>query len=247
LAEVGDDERDDPFHFAASLVRRVAEVPHQEIGTHTFSHHCCLEEDHTPDDFHADLQAAVDVTRDKLGHAPASIAFPRNQFDGRHVAACGALGLDAYRGTGTRWAYRPRPAHDESTVRRAVRLADAYLPLTGTDRVPGPDTSCRPVDVAASRYLRPYSVLRRHLEPLRIRRIESGLRQVAAEGGFYHLWWHPHDFGTHLRENLGVMQRILRRFRALRDGFGMESLTMHEAAKRALDVRAAGVAPPHRG
>src|SRR5581483_3584546 len=43
LADVGGDERHDPFHFAPALVRRIAATADQEIGTHTFSPYYCLE------------------------------------------------------------------------------------------------------------------------------------------------------------------------------------------------------------
>src|SRR4051812_23437518 len=40
---IGTDERSDPLHFAPSLVRTIDSAPHQEIGSHTFSHYYCLE------------------------------------------------------------------------------------------------------------------------------------------------------------------------------------------------------------
>ena len=42
LAAIGASERDDPFHFAPSLIRQIAHTPDQEIGTHTLSHYYCL-------------------------------------------------------------------------------------------------------------------------------------------------------------------------------------------------------------
>ena len=39
LDTLGEDERDDPLHFAPSLVRAIAETPGQEIGTHTLTHY----------------------------------------------------------------------------------------------------------------------------------------------------------------------------------------------------------------
>jgi hypothetical protein len=82
--------------------------------------------------------------------------------------------------------------------------------------------------------------MRRSLEGLRIRRITTEMREAARRGRTFHLWWHPHDFGVHLAENLHVLRRVLSCFAALRDRYGMESLTMAGVAGRAL---AAG----HRG
>ena len=39
----GDNEDDDPIHYASSLIARIAKTPKQEIATHTFSHYYCQE------------------------------------------------------------------------------------------------------------------------------------------------------------------------------------------------------------
>ncbi|HJQ85004.1 MAG TPA: polysaccharide deacetylase family protein [Candidatus Binatia bacterium] len=231
LDEVGEDERDDPFHFAPSLIRRIAATARQEIGTHSFTHYYCLEDGASPAALRADLEAAIAVTRDKLGGVPRSIVFPRNQYDAEALGVCRALGLTAYRGNPSGWAYRARRGEVESSFRRAVRLADAYLPLTGSHA--RPVASGAPLDVPASRYLRPWTPMLRRLEPLRLRRIEAEMERAARDGLVFHLWWHPHDFGAHLVENLAVLRRILASFRRLRDTRGMESLAMGDVAGRA--------------
>jgi len=259
LSSVGENEREDPFHFAPSLIRRIAETPHQELGTHTFSHYHCLEAGQSPADFRADLEAATTVMQRKLGRSPRSIVFPRNQTTAACIAECGAMGLTAYRGNLPAWIYRERPDGDESFLRRGIRLADAYLALSGRNasRV-GPATGTGPTDVPASRYLRPYTAALRQLEPLRLRRITADLGHAATSGRTYHLWWHPHDFGVHLDENLRVLRQILTCFDELRDRYGMESRTMEEAATFArgarplvrrdstvVDIRSRGPSPHH--
>jgi len=231
LSSLGESEADDPFHFAPSLIRCIAETPHQEIGTHTFSHYYCLEAGQTPGDFRADLEAATAVMRRKIGRAPRSIVFPRNQTTAACIAECGAMGLTAYRGNQPSWIYRERPDGDESLLRRGIRLADAYLPLSGGNAARiDPASGAAAMDVPASRYLRPYAPALRQLEPLRLRRITTDLTDAATSGRTYHLWWHPHDFGAHLHENLRVLRRILICFDRLRERYGMESRTMEEAA-----------------
>ena len=237
LADVGDDERHDPFHFAPSLVRRIAATADQEIGTHTFSHYYCLEAGQTPVDFREDLEAAIAVARAKLGLQPRSIVFPRNQVDPRYVDVCRSLGFTAYRGNPPSWAYRARPQRAESLVRRAVRLADAYVPVSGSGARPvDVREGLLPLDVPASRYLRPHAPRLRALDALRLRRITTDLRRAATRGDVYHLWWHPHDFGVHLRENLAFLRRVLACFATLRETHGMRSLTMGEVAEEAVSV-----------
>ena len=239
LAAIGPSERDDPFHFAPSLIARIAATPDQEIGTHTLSHYYCLEPGQDPADFRADVQAAMDVTRRKVGRVPESIVFPRNQYSPTYLDVCRELGFVAYRGNPDAWAYRARGASAESQVRRAVRLADAYLPITGTSSHPPPSPEPAPVNVPASRYLRPYAPALRHLEPLLVHRIEADLRTAARRGRLFHLWWHPHDFGLHLRENMAVLRRVLATFALLRDIHGMESRSMAEAARSLVERRGA--------
>jgi hypothetical protein len=235
LDAVGEGERDDPFHFAPSLVRRIADTPGQEIGTHTFCHYYCLEPGQSAADFRADLAVAVEVTRQKLGRRLRSIVFPRNQLDLEYVLVCREMGLEAYRGNLANWAYRARQDEGESLFRRGVRLLDSYCALTGCNArplVPG----ASPVDVPASRYLRPYVPAFRHLEPLRLRRVRADLDAAARGGLVYHLWWHPHDFGLHVEANLAVLRAVLEHFRELRETHGLQSCTMAEAAGRMLSL-----------
>jgi peptidoglycan/xylan/chitin deacetylase (PgdA/CDA1 family) len=236
LDTLGENERDDPLHFAPSLIRAIAAVPGQEIATHTLTHYYCLEPGQSLAEFRDDLQAAMRLMHDALGTSPRSIVFPRNEFADAHLPICRELGLLAYRGQADAWAFRPRARAEESLARRAVRLIDAYVPITGRHTVPLVAQDA-PVNVPASRYLRPYSVARRRLEALRIHRITAELREAARNGRVFHLWWHPHDFGVYLSENLRVLRRVLACFARLRDRYGMESLTMAGVAERVLSQR----------
>jgi peptidoglycan/xylan/chitin deacetylase (PgdA/CDA1 family) len=231
LPEIGESERDDPFHYAPSLIRQVAAAKNQEIGTHTFSHYYCLERGQDEESFRADLDAALRVARDKYGIDIRSIVFPRNQVERNRLLVCRDLGVRAYRDNPTSWLYAARSSEDETTARRGVRLLDAYLPISGTNAhewvKPAGDLPC---NVPASRFLRPYWPKLRALEPLRIRRIVDDLTRAAERKQLYHLWWHPHDFGAHPKENLAFLNRILERFAVLRRRHGMESVGMLEAA-----------------
>ena len=86
IARIGPTERQDPYHFGLSLVRRIKECPHQEIGTHTFSHYYCLEDGQTRETFRADLEAARRSAA-RLGITLRSLVFPRNQFSGARQSA----------------------------------------------------------------------------------------------------------------------------------------------------------------
>jgi peptidoglycan/xylan/chitin deacetylase (PgdA/CDA1 family) len=228
MAGVGEDEARDPFHFAPSLLRLVAQTPRQEIGTHTFSHYYCLEEGQTEADFDADLDAAARAGS-AFGDTCRSLVFPRNQVNERYFGVLRRRGVRAYRSNGTHWAYRAGGA-GETLARRAFRLADAYLPLGGARPHPlaAPGGDLR--DVPAGAFLRPYDPRARRLDGLRLRRITSAMTRAARRGEVFHLWWHPHNFGRHPRESMELLGRIVDHLDDLRRHQGMESLTMAEAA-----------------
>jgi peptidoglycan/xylan/chitin deacetylase (PgdA/CDA1 family) len=238
LSAIGSDESSDPFHFGRTLIERIRRSPHQEIGTHTFSHYYCLESGQTEADFRADLAAAIHVAR-AAGIELRSIVFPRNQVAPWYLAACAEAGIVAFRGSERSWPYMPRPLAGETPVRRAVRLVDSYLDLTShhaTAPTVLPESGI--VNIPASRFLRPYTRSIRHLERLRRRRITSAMSHAAAHGLVYHLWWHPHNFGRNLEQNLAVLRRILEHFRRLTQSHGMRSLGMAELAGEVLQSRA---------
>lgn len=228
---LGDGEDDDPLHFGPSLVEQIAGTQGQEVATHTFSHYYCLEPGQEREAFAADLAAAVRIAAAR-GVALRSIVFPRNQHNPAYDDLLRGAGITCFRGAQAGWMYRPGAEALGTPRVRAGRLADTYLPLAGRetqpwDAVARPDGLC---NVAASRFLRPYSPRLRGLDGVRLRRVTGGMRRAAERGEIYHLWWHPHNFGTHLDENLAFLRRVLDGFAALRDGHGMQSLTMAQTA-----------------
>jgi hypothetical protein len=67
-------------------------------------------------------------------------------------------------------------------------------------------------------------------EPLRLHRIKRDLTEAARKALFFHLWWHPHNFGVNMAANLAFLRKILEHYRSLNDIYGMESLNMGEMA-----------------
>lgn len=232
LASAGQSEKDDPRHFSKSLVRRIHDTARQEIATHTFSHFYCLEEGPTLEHFEADLRAAQAVASE-IGITLRSIVFPRNQYSDTHLEVCSRLGFKAFRGNPSVEPYIPRNQAETKKRRRLQRLVDAFIPV-----VPTKSLLCRPllekglVNVPASRFLRPIGRTDRLLTPLRVRRITTEMTAAAREGACYHLWWHPHNFGLETDLHLELLDQILEHFVRLRDRFGMQSLSMADAAAR---------------
>jgi peptidoglycan/xylan/chitin deacetylase (PgdA/CDA1 family) len=228
---VGRDEADDPLHFAPSLVERIRTTPRQEVGTHTFSHYYCLEPGQDRDTFRADLASARRAA-ERVGIELRSIVFPRNQHNPDYDDLLTEAGIVCYRGNQRGWMYRAASHAEEKAVARASRLVDSYVPVAGEHLTPWADVARAraPCDVPASFFLRPYVPRLRSLDALRVRRIARSIETAARRKQIVHLWWHPHNFGWHIDENLAILRAILEHFVRCRDQHGMRSLSMGEVA-----------------
>ena len=233
---VGPDEASDPYHFGLSLVREIAARPDQELATHTFAHFYCLEDELDVPAFAADIDAAI-AAFEPLNVRPRSIVFPRNQVTKDAQAVCAARGIDVYRGPGPFRMDRPAGRAQQSTLRRGLRLANSYVPLCG----PAVVDVAREGDatnVPASRFLRPYSGGAMAPARLQINLIKREMAQAARQNRLFHLWFHPHNFGTHTDENLALLAEIVAFWRNLNDRFGWPSRTMAHAADAAPNTAA---------
>jgi peptidoglycan/xylan/chitin deacetylase (PgdA/CDA1 family) len=225
LSVVGDNEKNDPYHFGYSLVRSIQDTPGMEIASHTFSHFYCLEPRVNHAAWRADLQASF-TTLGRLGVQPTSIVFPRNQYDPAHLRAACDCGFRIFRGNEQGFLYKPR-SHDENTsLRRATRLFDAYFDLTGPHSSQALSDDTGLINIPSSRFLRPCGISL--FEELRLRRVFAQMHHAAASGVGFHLWWHPHNFGVNLPQNLRFLSSVLKYFLYLQEKFGMQSLTMAE-------------------
>jgi hypothetical protein len=237
LNEVGVDEERDPYHYGLSLIRRILDYPRQEIGTHTFSHFYCLEQGGDVEAFRADLEAAR-TAAGTLGIKLASIVFPRNQVASTHLSVCREFGLRAFRGNERAWFHRARSEAEQTHLVRASRLLDSYLPIGGSSEHE-PAVVDGLVNVPASRFLRPVAK-GAVLEHLRLRRITSAMETAARRRRLFHLWWHPHNFGVDLEQNLAFLRGILDYFRTLQEHYGMRSMTMGQIADEVLYAHGQG-------
>jgi peptidoglycan/xylan/chitin deacetylase (PgdA/CDA1 family) len=230
LPELGPDEAADPYYYGRELVTQIAQVPGQEIATHTFSHYYCLEPGQTPEDFRADLTAAVAVA-EQQGYTLRSLVFPRNQYNAAYLSICQELGITSYRGNEAAWMYQKQSEAAQTPWQRAARLLDAYVSVSGPNTYkPAELAKNQPFDIPASRFLRPWSGRLAPLEGLRLRRILSGMTHAAQQGEVFHLWWHPHNFGANLLQNMAVLRQIAEHFRALQRQYGFRTQTMAELA-----------------
>jgi hypothetical protein len=125
--------------------------------------------------------------------------------------------------------YRPSSGTD-NVLKRAFRLADTYVSLSGHNSQRPLWCEAGLVNVPSSRFLRPFSPTLASLTTLLLRRIRSGMKHAAKNGLTYHLWWHPHNFGIHQEQNLHILKNVLDYFGELAQEYGMVSRSMGELA-----------------
>lgn len=215
-------DKDDPYHTAIELIEQLKNSPNIEIATHTFGHYYCWEEGQSIEEFKSDIKSAIKIAKDN-GIEIKSIVFPRNQVSKDYLAACLENGINTYRGN-------PDSFFDAGggLKNKVMRLLDSYLPIGGdTTYSYSKIKEDGLFNVKASRFLRPYSKKIIGENNLKIMRIKKEMTRAAKQKKVYHLWWHPHNFGTNQSKNLHSLEKILNHYKKLSVEYGFESLTMH--------------------
>ena len=115
--------------------------------------------------------------------------------------------------------------------RRYRALADcAKATASGPNGVTAESDDLGMVNIRSSRFLLPIPIRSRLLGPLCHHRIAAGMTHAATTGRIFHLWWHPHNFGSHVSDNIAMLRRIMEHYRALAEEHGMGSRNMGEVA-----------------
>lgn len=223
FSELGKNEVEDPYYYAASIVDQISKTPGQEIATHTFSHFYPLEPGATLQAFEADLEATQAVAR-RRSIKIRSIVFPRNQYGDEHVAACRKVGIVNWRGNPSGWAYKPTTGNSQTLARRGLRLIDAHTGVLGTQTFRDDPSEFR--NVPASHFLRPCAGKLAMAHPAHIAMVMRSMTHAAKTGRGYHLWWHPHNFGVNLVENIASISKVIAHFKRLEIKYGMISRNM---------------------
>lgn len=220
--------KDEHLYFAPDLIEFLKDKPGIEIGTHTYSHYYCWEEGQTIEQFDADIKIAYKVAKEN-GIQLKSIVFPRNQVSDEHLKVCTKYGILSYRGN-------PKNFFENTTCKykmmfnRASRFIDAYLNWGGATSTSYTNIHLdeQPLNIPASRMLRPYMEKLSLLEPLKKRRIKKEMIHAAKNNELYHLWWHPHNFGSDMEKNLSFLEDILIIYDKCHKKYRMQSFTMNE-------------------
>lgn len=233
--QMQEDSEQPSVFLAGREVERVCQCPYQEIGTHTFSHYFCLEQGQTLEQFKSDLDSAIRIAESK-NIALKSIVFPKNQISKDYLRAAAELGIACYRGIEKNWIY---DSNLPDILKRVLRFADAYFPISGHNcHVPEWEDGIW--NIRGSRIFKPYLKKLSFLEPLKIMRIKGQMRYAAKHNRVFHLWWHPHNFGSDTEKNMKNLKEVLQYYTQLQGKYGMESLNMSEIMNRCKEENCGG-------
>jgi peptidoglycan/xylan/chitin deacetylase (PgdA/CDA1 family) len=216
--------------FGRPLVEQILQTTGQELAGHSYSHFYCSEPGSTAEQFSADLSCAQEVASD-LGIKLHSFVFPRNQIREDCLTVLANHGYGVFRGNPQHWLYSG--GHDVSggLFSRGVRLVDSYIPISNI--IARSEQKVGVVNCPASYFLRPWAEQYSIFESLRLRRLKDAMLAAAQSDGIFHIWWHPHNFGRNIQQNLAVLESLLRHYRVLRDQYGMSSLCMGDFISKA--------------
>lgn len=224
----GFQEDKDPFHFAPELIELIRNTPNQEIATHTYAHYFCLEKGQTKEQFRADLRMACDLAESR-GSLIKSLVFPRNQFNKEYLSVCAEMGITSIRSSPDIWYWAP--ATGSTFMKKLFRAGDAYLkfqPIKTQYIKDFKQNAGEPLSLPATRLYRPWKPGQPVQNRLKMRRILNEMTAAAQKNAYYHLWWHPHNFGNNPIECMEELKRILLHFGQLNKKYGFRSMTMNE-------------------
>lgn len=218
------------YHFAPETIRQIMATPDQEIASHTFSHYYCLEPGQSLQDFEHDIQK-FSQTMAEHDLNVRTLIFPKNQINHDYLEVMTRHGYRAYRGNEDHFIYREHADTGKVNLARALRFVDRYINLTGanTYRI---EKEQGIFDVRSSRFLAPWSRRLAFLEGMRLNRIKSAMSHAARNNENFHLWWHPHNFGCNMEENLQLFTEVLKHFKMLETEYQFTSRTIDEAVSQ---------------
>ena len=214
------------YFLALELIEKISNKGNHEIASHTFSHYYCLEPEQTYDEFRADIQSYIHLTKKHIIQTH-SLVFPRNQINQEYLEILKEFEITSYRGNEAAWFYKPTAKADQNKLIRFFRLIDTYINLSGYNDYDFKQINQgKPYNIPSSRFLRPYNKKWAALDQLRLKRICNSMTHAAKFGKVYHLWWHPHNFGSDLENNMKFLNKILQHYQMLNTKYQFQSYTM---------------------
>ncbi|AFL85684.1 Polysaccharide deacetylase [Belliella baltica DSM 15883] len=220
------------YHFAPDLIKKIIDTPGQELGSHSFAHYYTLMRGQTPSQFRNDLQAAQRIAKHKFQINLSSLVFPRNHINLQYLKICKEEGFSQVRSNPKDWFWQE--TQHERVIKRIYRTADCFVSLGGCSSF-GEDeiyqeTENYPLEIPASRLLRPYYQKSNLINKWRLQRVMNEMTSAAKQKKIYHLWWHPHNFANNPKASLNELEILINHYKNLKETYGMKSFSMQSLA-----------------
>jgi|TARA_B110000459_G_scaffold204099_1_gene264325 peptidoglycan/xylan/chitin deacetylase (PgdA/CDA1 family) len=214
--KIGDDENSDPLHFAHSLIKLINESHGQEIACHTYSHYYCKAEGQNIAEFDEDIKSSVRIAKEKFNLNLKSFVFPKNEVTDEYIKVLKNNSIEIFRDS-----YRNK--FSSNILERLYRLFNTYFALSKFSKNSVQEKHGVKA-IYGDRFLRPYT--KSFMNNLMLRRIKDEMLEAAQCNSIYHLWWHPHNFGQNLDQNLNNLEQILVHYTQLKSKYNMSSICM---------------------
>jgi hypothetical protein len=222
--------KDKPFpenlHFGLNLVKKIVSTKNQEIASHSFSHFYSNEEGQNDKDFDKDLKLFNAILKSKLNIETNTYIHPRFQYNKDYDEVLLDNGYKAYRGLRDD---KLKDSKLSEMIKRKMKYFDRYINLLGHRSYDINNIhEEKLLNVKESYYLRPYNKKKKLLEFFKLRRVKNEMTYAAKNEKIFHLWWHPHDFGLNIDENISILEKILKHYKYLQYKYDYRSRNMIE-------------------
>ncbi|MFT4860628.1 MAG: hypothetical protein ACI8SN_002571, partial [Algoriphagus sp.] len=209
------------------LIRQILDTPGQELGSHSYAHYYTLMRGQSPEQFREDLIATQRIAWEKFNTKLESLVFPRNHINELYLKICLEEGYTQVRGNPKNWFWQE--TQHEGLSKKIFRSADCFFNIGertsyGLEEIQ--QFPNEPLIIPASRILRPFSTSNSLFNRMRLSRVIGEMEQAAKNGEFYHLWWHPHNFGNDPKACMKELELLITHYKYLRDQYGMQSQHM---------------------
>lgn len=221
------DQLIDKYFFAEKAINEICNTPNQELASHTYSHYYCLEDGQSQEEFAVDIEKAKQTFTEK-GWDLNSLVFPRNQFNNTYLEKIKNVGIRSIRTNPSLWYWENG---NKKLSARFFRLIDTYVFTTNKNLVKHSDIAKDQIgilELPSSRFFRSYSPQLPLLNNLKMKRILNEMTYAAKTKRYYHIWWHPENFGAYPDQCMAELEIVLKHFKILEAEYGFTSMTMKE-------------------
>ncbi|HEJ2458873.1 TPA: hypothetical protein SLZ51_003277 [Vibrio cholerae] len=207
-------------------LKKIQNTEGQELASHTLFH-TYFNEEGLPSTVLAKESMLFDsYVFSILGIKCSGIIFPRNQIP----QDLSQMPYSYYRSNLNNIFDRGYSECELNLLNRSLRLIDSWIPLRKY-RGCKPSIDCEnKLAIPATRFFRSHNRFN-FLNSLHVNRIKREMTWAAKNGDFYHLWWHPHNFGGDIELSFRNLELIVGHYHFLKDKYGMKSVNMSEVYK----------------